>query len=308
FLLIVGTVGRCDLNGQPIEIIVDLDIAYVLSGHYLDIIDITDPENPAVINSWETPGRASAMALYDDHVYLTAADSGFVVVNISDPYYIYQVGSVPAISSVAIAISYPYSYVHSSTGIKVIDIQIADNPFLAGEAEDLDNGEKDLEVHGSYVFVTYESSGLNAFELSDPLEPSFVNSLLNYSDHISIQGELAFVSEHIGTRVFVVDISNPASWSGMWGGRISAFVSYDRITGLTSNGNYFFVGHPTEGHGDDEGREIIEIVDYSEPDEPSRVAYIEATGYSDGVRCLAAQGDCIFSGTVSSDFIIYSCE
>ncbi|MBN2541817.1 hypothetical protein JXI42_03040 [bacterium] len=309
FQVVVETEGRCEVSGQPLQIIIDDDIAYLLSAYYLDVIDISDPEYPAVINTYDIPGRASSMSLYEDYIYMTASDSGLIILDVNDPSVIARVGGDPDFSGYVIELDYPYAYILTNVGTKVVDVFDVEYPYLTGEIEDLDNGEKDLKLNGEYAFITYESGGFNAYDISNPESPAYVNSLLNYADEISLQGDLGFVSEHIGTEVFVVDISDPATWSGMWGGVMSHFESYYRITDLVSNDTYFFVGHNTTGSSEvDDGLEVIEIVNYSDPEEPSRSAFIAATGYHDGVRCLAVCGNYLYSGTVTSDLVIYHFE
>ncbi len=54
-------------------------------GSGLQVIDISDPANPTLVGTYDTPGYARGVAVSGDHAFVADGDSGLQVIDISDP-------------------------------------------------------------------------------------------------------------------------------------------------------------------------------------------------------------------------------
>jgi hypothetical protein len=96
------------LDGRAVRnILVDGKRAYLSQGASgVNIVDIGSPQSPKVLQSLDTPGYASTMALHDDLLFIADAQKGLFIIDVKDPERALPVGSlnVPIrISELAVA-------------------------------------------------------------------------------------------------------------------------------------------------------------------------------------------------------------
>ena len=70
---------------RALDVAVAGKYAYVVDGHCLFVIDISDAQSPKVVGSYKTPAFASGVAVAGDYAYVADGLGGLRVVDISSP-------------------------------------------------------------------------------------------------------------------------------------------------------------------------------------------------------------------------------
>jgi hypothetical protein len=88
------------------------------------VIDISDPTDPVLAGSYDTPDLARVVAIAGDHAYVADYGSGLQVVDISDPTNPVSAGSCDTPGSArGVAIAGDYAYVaDSGSGLQVVEV------------------------------------------------------------------------------------------------------------------------------------------------------------------------------------------
>jgi len=75
------------------DVVVVGNLAYVATGWSgLQIVNITDPENPEIVGYWDYINEASDVAVSGDYAYVADGESGLRVISVSDPEHPEEVG------------------------------------------------------------------------------------------------------------------------------------------------------------------------------------------------------------------------
>jgi len=306
FFIHIGETGRCELSGQPKKMAIEGNLAFVISQSALDVVDFSNPASPHVIETWDATSYCNDVVKDGDYLYITGStDEGLIIMDASSPTSLVIDTTFDIAHSTQLDLGYPYAYVHTSTGLKIIDISDPHNPALVGEGENLDNGEQDVVADGDIVLCGYDSYfsgflGLHFLDVSDPTEPVFIGETGKSARNIAINGDLAYVAYALTSDQFAIyDISDPASLHGMYDGLISEYTCTSELRCICYSDSRVITGQ--------DDPYIIEIIDVSDPEEPYRLAYYSGD-YFDGVCCVSVSGDYILTGTIGSDFVIYEMD
>ena len=98
----------------------------------LQMIDISDPANPTLTGSYDTPGCAMGVAVSGDHAFVADYSSGLQMIEISEPINPVFAGSCASPGPPGVAVSGDHAFVADPCGLQVIDISDPTNPTLAG--------------------------------------------------------------------------------------------------------------------------------------------------------------------------------
>jgi hypothetical protein len=130
-------------------------------GSGLQVVDITDPADPAIIGSCDTPGSASDVAIAGDRAYVADSDGGLQVVVISVPGAPSILGSCPTPGDAsAVAVLGDRAYVADSEGgLTVVDISDPAQPVVI-ESTGTTGWAGDVAVLGDFAYVADGEAGL----------------------------------------------------------------------------------------------------------------------------------------------------
>jgi len=209
----------------------------------LRIIDISTPVNPTLLTT--VPIDTSDVAIAGDYCYAGNADIavyGLTVVDISDP------GSASEIIDLPLG-GYPYALVQSGQsvflgiegeGLKVVDVSNPSAPVLSDTASA--NEGYDVEVFGSYAYVTDGTAGLRIVDFTDADATQIVQSVAASANsyYVAISGSYALVSTYGSLEV--IDIRTPESASILQS--VSGFTT---AHGVDTSGQYAFVADGGSG-------------------------------------------------------------
>ena len=101
-------------------------------------MDVSDPTNPRLVGSYDTPGRASGVVVSGDYAYVADGHEGLLVLDVSDPADIREVGRLETsdpVNDVFLSGGYLFLFEGRGTarpGISVIDISDPANPRRIG--------------------------------------------------------------------------------------------------------------------------------------------------------------------------------
>jgi len=240
------------------------------------VIDITDPTDPTIVGSVDTPGGGQDVYVSGNHAYVAADWKGLQVVDVSDPTNPTIVGSadiewggVHDDEIHAIFVSGNYAYV-GGAGLWVINITDPTNPTMVGPAGP---GASDIFVLGNYAYLpaVVNGFGLRVVDVSDPTNPTMVGSagLPSAADAVYVSGNHAYVA---GSDLWVIDITDPTDPTIVGsapGGGNGVFVS----------GNHAYVAADWKG---------LQVVDVSDPTNPTIVG---SAGLPSGAGAVYVSGN-----------------
>ena len=184
-------------------------------------VDISDPENPFLVGSYNTPGRALGVVVSGNYAYVadgsspddvsnrysltgSGSNGNFQVIDISDPTKPLAVGSCETPGTAYdVDVSGTYAYVADSKGgLQVIDVSDPENPLIAGQL----NTPQASGVHitGNTAYMLDDIAGLILIDISDPLNPvisGWCNTRERASD-VDVSGAFAYVTSGISYVTF----------------------------------------------------------------------------------------------------------
>jgi hypothetical protein len=153
------------------------DIAYVTSDSAgLQVVDISDDENPVLIGSYDTVGTCSAVTVSGPYSYLGQSAEPLVVLDTSDPnavQFLSQPDDGTAAESVRIG-DYLYVTDWDAQALVVYDVSDASDPVVVGGVYDFYATR--VATDGEYLFVLRFNVDtqlfyLHVFGLTDPTAP-----------------------------------------------------------------------------------------------------------------------------------------
>lgn len=228
-------------------IVVD-NFAYVIGGRGgLRIFDVTNPTIPTEVAAIEDFDAGRMMTIQDDHIYITARQSGGVndalyTVNVSDPLHPFVSSTIEIVTS-----SGPMPTHSFASRSMAVDEQ--GFLYVGGEAT------YDLRVGVLVIMNT-----------SNPASPFKVNEYLTdgIAYNINIRLNHAYLSNSVGFEV--INIGNPFSVA-----HVSSYFSGWRAGQLLISDNYVYVG--SSG---------FKVIDISDPTQPEWIgSYLDDTTIRD---------------------------
>jgi hypothetical protein len=216
------------------------DYAFLaLTNHDMEIVDISNPDAPAMAGSFAWSGVAPInLAVQDTLLCLTQWSQArpLMVMNIADPMHPEDLGSCFIVGANAVAMSGQYAYVTGTAGTSVVDLSNPRQPQVVGVVPSISGSS--ITIAGQYAYVP--DGGLHILDISDPLHPTEVGSAPspNFGFQIMVAGNYAFVAaDNEGFRV--LDISSPSSPF-----ECGYYVPYAAMTpGVAVSGHYAFVSN-----------------------------------------------------------------
>jgi hypothetical protein len=239
------------------------------------IADVSNPRHPFEIGSYMIPGDfAQSLRVRDTLLYAAFAESGLVVVNVSDPANPVKLATIGAgwyMVDLAISGDYAYASIANPPQMKVIDISNAEHPSLTSTYRPPPGMSfSGIAARGSRCYTVIREKdprgGLRVVDLSDPANPVEVGSFSLPSDVesvVAVDG-LAFAGTK-GGGVQVLDISD-ASFPVLLG----AIGDTSRIGRLCIDLPYLYAAAY--------GGAFLQVIDVSDPRNPVVVGRMDSLG------------------------------
>ncbi len=225
--------GSYTPEGPVSSVFVVADFAYILEPFSLDIIDVTNPEDPTFTGRFETQtwGQTAKVHVVGDHAYLAAVainGGGLLVVNISQPTDPVLTGfcETPG-RAFGIYVAGRFAYIADGpSGLQIINVEDPASPNLTG-SYDMPGFAMahSVNVEGNYAYVLFQltwdfpvSWTLQIIDVSDPAAPTLAGSYEapGSAGNVFVAGNYAYVADiHYDDDILsdgglkILNISNP---------------------------------------------------------------------------------------------------
>ncbi|NQU05250.1 MAG: choice-of-anchor D domain-containing protein, partial [Calditrichaeota bacterium] len=285
-------VGYYDTHGNAYDVAVSRDYAYVTDGSNggLQIINVSDPENPDRTGSYNT-GQAKDIVVIGELVYLADYNRGFRIIDVSDRENPEQVGFTNEIRyAYGVHVVGNYAYVGGWSrryGLFVVNISDPENPEVVGIC-DIPGRARGVTVYGDYAYVADYSEGLRIIDISDPEHPEEVGfyDTPGWALETLYRNDCLFLADG-GNGLLIFDVSNPEEPE-----IIGHCDTPDYAFDLAIVRNYCFVADYYSG---------LQVIDISDPENPEIVDSHDTRGISNGV---AVVGDYAYIADYYSGLLI----
>lgn len=207
-------------NFQPIalfdhasaELIIDGGIAYGAAGDDTLLIDVSDPANPALLASVESPGSLVFGAATDGGLaFLAVSTQGLRVLDVTDASNPVTIGQLdtPDFALDIVTRDNTAFLANAFSGLYIVDVSDPTNPIMIGNL-DVFTYARRVVVDGDYAYVTDLFDGVRVVDISDPANPQEAALIFSgvFTTDVFVQGDLLFICNDNGLDIF--DISTPA--------------------------------------------------------------------------------------------------
>ncbi|MDH6107236.1 hypothetical protein NWP22_15435, partial [Anabaenopsis tanganyikae CS-531] len=287
----ISRIGGYDTPGDAMGVEVVGNYAYVADRYAgLQIIDISNPANPARTGGYDTYGRALEVEVVGNYAYVADYDGGLQIIDISDPANPTRIGGYDTSNNQArgVQVVGNYAYVADSRlGLQIIDISNPASPTLTGRYRENWSDARDVAVVGNYAYVAFEYGGLEIIDISNPANPNRTGGYNPPGNDRGVQvvGNYAYVATYFG-GLHIIDISNPANPT-----RTGAYDTSGLATDVQVVGNYAYVA---DG---DAGLQIIDVSQFTQS--PTNQPSIGIIAPTNAIQLEGNSGTTPFTFTVT---------
>jgi len=212
-------------TGQTRSVQVVSNHAYVCSSDKFESWDVTDINNPALLDS-VSDIYGTDLVVSGNYAYIVIGMAGLKVINISDPSNLgdpVQVVSANSGMFYGVSISgtkaflVGYSYNDNGGLLEVFNITNPASPSSLGTyTESGDSGYYDVEVKGDYAYVAVGNKGLKVLDISTAVITEVWNTGESFDAYfdaydIEIEGNMAYLAaQYNGLKIYdLTDPENP---------------------------------------------------------------------------------------------------
>jgi hypothetical protein len=277
------------------------------------VFDITDPTNPLLKGSINTPSYAYQVKVQGNYAYVAAHSAGMRVLDISNPANPTEIGSY-FVSGYnffdGIAVRGNYAYIAFEDGFLIIDITNPASPTKAGMWYGDISNFNCVTLNGDYAYVSHGSTS-QIFDISVPSSPKKVG-LFSPSSAMVISGNTAYLATGYGVtvnsfsspiqlvetcklklygNVYDIAVRDSLAYIANWDGGLvilnckhpenikqigsySYSIPHIAVIKLAVSGNYAYVAANDSG---------LRIIDVSNPALPHEVAVVKNPGKTTNV-------------------------
>ncbi len=195
----------------------DVGTAYVACGGAgLQILDLTDPENPVLLGEYPTSNGTMSVDVVGAVAYIADGHNGLRCLDVSDPTSPVLLGTYDPPGFVdGVVVRDGLAYITDGfidAGLRIVDVADPTQPVLVGSLV-TDGMAISMELDGSYLYLTEGSRGFKVIDVSDPTSPTVVASRPNrgggWTDSILVQDGYAYVFEN--HTLVIYDLADPVN-------------------------------------------------------------------------------------------------
>lgn len=204
-------------DDDVLDIHVDDGLACLaMGGHGLQLVDVSDPGQPVLLDRLETTNGTIALDRAGDVVYLADGHNGFKCVDVSDPTDVAVLGVLDFPNFVdGVVVRDGLAYLTDGFidgGLRIVDVSDPADPTLVGTLV-TDGMAVSMLLDGPHLYLMDGSRGFKVIDVSDPTDPVVVGSRPNrggaWTTTIALDGDYAFVVEH--NWIVTYNISDPTN-------------------------------------------------------------------------------------------------
>ncbi len=145
------------------------------------VVDISQPESPAVLEKLDLPGYIGRMQIRGQYGYVCQYEGGgeyrLQVMDLSDPSQLTVVGECAGVSGLSLSLSERLLCTKGKAGLSFVDISSPLEPVVEGSYPTKETAQvHGVYISGSYAYIANGYNGLRILEVSDPAHPVEVGS------------------------------------------------------------------------------------------------------------------------------------
>lgn len=215
-------VGIYDTPRTATRIIIKDDYAYLLvpenyakaeddDNSTLHVVDISQPDSPTQVGSYDAPTFVWEVKQRGDFLYLADDTNGLRIVDISDPLTPVEVGYFdPPESILAIAVEQNFAYLGGEYGLRIVDVTNPTIPKELGHYLTPGLVKAVAVVDKTTAYVAAGRQGLAVLDISTPTLPEVVTfyNLPGYTLDVTVAGQYAYVATELN-GLYIFDTTTP---------------------------------------------------------------------------------------------------
>lgn len=195
----------------------DGGIAYVAcSGAGLQILDLTDPENPVLLGEYPTSNGTMSVDVVGTVAYIADGHNGLRCLDVSDPTSPVLLGTLDFPNFIyEVVVRDGIAYITDGFidgGLRIVDVQDPANPTLIGSFI-TDGFAIFMRLEGSMMYLADGSRGLKIIDVGNPANPELVADLPRrgggWTTCVEVDGGYAYVYENHSLVIY--DVSDPSN-------------------------------------------------------------------------------------------------
>lgn len=188
------------------------DVALFQDGGSLVTVSFVG-EEPVELDRFVIEAQPSDATVEDDLVYVALRkDRGLLILDVSDPTDITEIGRLEGRDLLSIAVAGDYAYAGiGPSGIVVYDVSAPEAPIEVG-AQGSAGSSNGSFVSGSTLYVAAGTAGLRTFDLTDPAAPAPLGSFSTgdvFCTWVTVRDGVVWLTGGFG--LIAVDATNPAA-------------------------------------------------------------------------------------------------
>jgi len=264
-------IGLVEMYG--VDLAISGDHAYVVDGIGLTVANVSDPTDPVIIASVDTPGDSSGVATAGHYAYIADTFGGLRVIDVTYPYAPVEVASSPTSYSFDLAVVGDYAYMaDNAQGLKVIDISVPTAPSLAGSV-DTPGSALGVAANGGLAFVADNNQGLRVVDVNSPAAPTEVGFIDTPGKSVAVDlaDHRAFVADR-RSGLHILDVSDPTRPTAL--GFVEIVETNYGPQAVAVMGEFAYLAN------DDHG---LRVIDFSDPTAPIEVGFVDSPGRAIGI-------------------------
>lgn len=263
----------------------DVESNYACLGHgsNLDVLDVSNPNNPQQVGSVFLRHMVSDVDMSGSLAYVTLRETGLAVVDISNPSQPRIAGQCTTAGNAwAVHVVGNVAYVADlEGGLQIIDVGNPAHPYVVANHPCSCSGGGSYGRYGTIfvsdgvAYVTFREAGgfmrpdrkiLQMIDVSDPVHPATAGQVqvpLN-TETVYVSGGLAYVAGGVDVGVQIIDVSNPSQPSTL-GSCNTPGIPYE----ICVSGPLAYVADGDSG---------LQVLDVSDPVRPNILTSYTAAG------------------------------
>ena len=175
----IGLVATYETSATCNSVFVDGNYAYIGNGTNVEILDVSDPNNPSSIGNVNTNGLVNSIFVNGTFAYAASEVAGLTIIDISDPANasiagIYATGD----DAYNIYATNTHAFLAVDLGLQIIDISDPGNLQLTGSIA-LHPSAESVLVDGNIAYVGVLWAGIEVYDISDLASPVLLGSSLS---------------------------------------------------------------------------------------------------------------------------------
>ncbi len=182
----------------------------------LEVVKVAELTPPLLVKDFPVPGLGTDIVISGENAFVAANGGGLRIFNVTYPDNPVQQGSFTQAHANGLAVDGNYAYVTDSDNscLWVMDVTDVGLPDSLAKLVFPGDSPKAVAVSGDYAFVAAAGAGILIVDVSDPSNPSHIDTYdtPGSAEGITISGDFAFVADG-ASGLLILDVSSAGNVS-----------------------------------------------------------------------------------------------